>query len=95
MTSAGPADGPAALRAGAPRRVLVAMSGGVDSSVAAALLAHLLLELGGRREVAPWLPFSGRTWRGRRLWDERGGRATVVACALAAGILAAILLAGR
>jgi len=61
----------------------------------AALAAHLLLELGGRREAAPWLPFSGRTWHGRRLWDERGWCANACAGVVAGAIIVALLFAAR
>jgi hypothetical protein len=67
------------------------LSGGrwIGGAAAAALAAHLLLEAGGRREVAPLRPFSSRSWHGRRLWNDRGWRANLIAAALAAATLAA------
>lgn len=64
-------------------------------AVAAALTAHLLLEFGGRCEVAPWAPFSSRSCHGRRLWNECGWRANLCAGALAGAALGALLMAGR
>ncbi len=59
----------------------------------AALLAHLLLDLGSRREVVPCAPFSNQRWQGRRLWNDHGWRANLCASVLACAILMALLLA--
>jgi len=64
-------------------------------ATAAALATHLLLENGGRRELAPWLPFSTHTWRSRRLWNEGGWRANLCACIFAGAVLAALFFTGR
>ncbi len=61
----------------------------IGMAAVAALAAHLMLEAGGRREVAPFLPFYRWSWHGRRLWNERGWRANLMAGALAAAALAA------
>ena len=60
-------------------------------AVAAALFAHLLLDAGGRRAMRPWLPFSGRIYFARRLWNDCGWRANIAATTLAAAILAALV----
>lgn len=75
----------------------VAMAGSfwIGLAGAAAWLAHWLLDLGGRHEVAPWLPFSNRAWHGRRQWDERSGCANLCAGFLAGALLAAVVLAGK
>ena len=62
-------------------------------AVTAALAAHLLLEAGGRRDVALWLPFSQRIRHGQRLWNEHGGRANLCAGALASAVIVALLCA--
>ena len=59
-------------------------------AMTAAGFLHLLLDLGGRRELVPWGPFSDQSWQGRRLWDDQGWRANLIAGALALGILTAI-----
>jgi len=64
-------------------------------AVTTALSMHLLLEIGGRRDVALWLPFSEKVRRGQRLWNERGGRANLCAGALASAVIVALLCAGR
>lgn len=63
----------------------------VGLAAAAAFTAHWLVDAGGRRHAAPWLPFSRRLFRGRRRWDDRGTRANAIA-ALLAGMLLAILI---
>ena len=80
--------------AGVAAGVAAACNFRIGMAAGAALLAHLLFEIGGRREVAPWSPLSGKTWRGRRLWNERGWRANACAGALAGGTVFAMLLAG-
>jgi len=67
----------------------------IGVAAATALVAHLLIEIGGRRDVAIWLPFSGPILRGRRLWNERDWHANLCAGALAGAIVAAVVLAGR
>jgi len=85
---------------GLPVAGMVVAAAGIISAwtgagVATALASHLLLEAGGRRDAAPWAPFSSRRWHGRRLWDERGWRANLCASMLAGAVLVVLLLAGR
>jgi hypothetical protein len=67
----------------------------IGAAVATALATHLLLEAGGRREITPWLPFSKKTWHDRRLWDDRSWRTNLCAGTLAAGLIVAVLFAGK
>ena len=81
--------------AGAIVIVALGLNFWIGVASAAALAAHLLIETGGRREIAFGVPFSKKLWRGRRLWDEHGWRANACAVVLAGGIIAAVVLAGR
>ena len=58
----------------------------------AAGTVHMLLDFGGRRELAPWRPFSRRSVRGRRLWDETRRAPNVVAALVAIGLMMCVLL---
>jgi hypothetical protein len=64
------------------------------AAATAALVLHLLLDLGGQREWTPWALLAARTWPGRRLWNEDRWRPNLTASALAAGIVLAVLAAG-
>lgn len=62
--------------------------------VAAVWGAHVLFDSCGRRRLALWLPVSSRRTPGRRFWNEQEWPANACAGLLAAGLLAAIMLAG-
>ena len=62
-------------------------------ATASAVLMHLLCDAGSRRELAPWLPFRGRSWHGRRHWNECSWRANLIASLLAGASLMALLAA--
>jgi hypothetical protein len=64
-------------------------------AVTAALAAQMLLEIGGRRDIALGLPFSRNIRRSQRLWNERGWRANLCAGALAGAVIVALLCAGK
>ena len=64
-------------------------------AAAAALSAHLLLEIGGCREMAFFWPFAAQTRHGYRLWNDRSWRANLCASILAITLLAALLRAAK
>jgi len=66
----------------------------LGAAFGAAWVVHLLLDAGGRRRLAPWLPISSYRVQGRRCWNEQGWQANACAGLLATGALAAIMLAG-
>jgi len=66
----------------------------IGASVLAALIMHLLLTFGGRQDVALFLPFSSRVFRGRRVWNDHSRRANLLIAAIAGGMLAVLLFAG-
>ena len=82
---------PAALAA-----ALAGAAGGawLAAAAAAASLAHLLLDLGGRGEIAPWRPLSARAVRGRRFWDDSRLPTNIVAAAIAAAFVLTVVGGG-